>query len=53
MYEAEYRLALRNAGFDGFRVLLFQQNDGVKAAVRAEAGLKFNGGLLASVCSTR
>src|SRR3712207_7985347 len=22
MYEAEYRLALRNAGFDGFRVLL-------------------------------
>ena len=24
MYEAEYRLALRNAGFDGFRVLLFQ-----------------------------
>ena len=25
MYEAEYRLALRNAGFDGFRVLLFQQ----------------------------
>jgi len=26
MYEAEYRLALRNAGFDGFRVLLFQQS---------------------------
>ena len=25
MYEAEYRLALRNSGFDGFRVLLFQQ----------------------------
>jgi hypothetical protein len=24
MYEAEYRLALRNAGFDGFRVMLFQ-----------------------------
>lgn len=25
MYEAEYRLALENAGFDGFRVLLFEQ----------------------------
>jgi len=32
MYESEYRLALQNAGFDGFRVLLFQQNDGIKAA---------------------
>jgi len=32
MYEAEYRLAVQNAGFDGFRVLLFQQTDGIKAA---------------------
>src|SRR5579864_7922756 len=40
MYEAEYRLALQNAGFGDFRVLLFQQNDGVKAA-SGEAGLKF------------
>jgi len=40
MYESEYRLALQNAGFEGFRVLLFQQNDGVKAA-SGEAGLKF------------
>jgi len=40
MYEAEYRLALQNAGFDGFRVLLFQQDDGVKAS-SGEAGLKF------------
>lgn len=40
MYESEYRLALQNAGFDGFRVLLFQQNDGMKAA-SGEAGLKF------------
>ncbi len=40
MYEAEYRLALQNSGFEGFRVLLFQQNDGVKAA-SGEAGLKF------------
>lgn len=29
MYEAEYRLALRNSGFDGFRVLLFQQAGGL------------------------
>jgi predicted nucleotide-binding protein (sugar kinase/HSP70/actin superfamily) len=31
MYEDEYRLALRNAGFDGFRVLLFGQTEGIKA----------------------
>ena len=41
MYEAEYRLAVQNAGFDGFRVLLFQQTDGVKAAT-GEPGLKFS-----------
>ena len=29
MYEAEYRLALRNAGFEDFRVLLFQQSAGL------------------------
>jgi predicted nucleotide-binding protein (sugar kinase/HSP70/actin superfamily) len=40
MYEAEYRLALQNAGFDGFRVLLFQQDDGVNAG-SGQAGLKF------------
>jgi predicted nucleotide-binding protein (sugar kinase/HSP70/actin superfamily) len=40
MYEAEYRFALENAGFGGFRVLLFQQDDGVKAA-SGETGLKF------------
>lgn len=40
MYESEYRLALENAGFEGFRVLLFQQNDGVKAA-SGEPGLRF------------
>ena len=41
MYEAEYRLALRNAGFDGFRVLLFQQSGGLNQA-EAEAGLEMN-----------
>jgi predicted nucleotide-binding protein (sugar kinase/HSP70/actin superfamily) len=41
MYEAEYRLALRNAGFDGFRVLLFQQDGGLNQA-EAAAGLEMN-----------
>jgi predicted nucleotide-binding protein (sugar kinase/HSP70/actin superfamily) len=41
MYEAEYRLALRNSGFDGFRVLLFQQSGGLDQAA-VEAGLEFN-----------
>ena len=40
MYESEYRLALENAGFGGFRVLLFQQDDGIRAA-SGEPGLKF------------
>lgn len=34
-YAAEYRLALQNAGFDGFRVLRFQQDDGVRQKVEA------------------
>src|ERR1700741_3155423 len=41
MYEAEYRLALRNSGFDGFRVMLFQQSGGLNQA-DAEAGLEMN-----------
>jgi len=41
MYEAEYRYALQNAGFGDFRVLLFQQTDGIKAA-SGEPGLKFS-----------
>jgi predicted nucleotide-binding protein (sugar kinase/HSP70/actin superfamily) len=41
MYEAEYRLALRNAGFDGFRVLLFQQAGGLSQS-DGEAGLEMN-----------
>jgi predicted nucleotide-binding protein (sugar kinase/HSP70/actin superfamily) len=31
MYEAEYRLAVQNAGFDGFRIVIIQQNQGVNA----------------------
>lgn len=41
MYEAEYRLALRNSGFDGFRVLLFQQAGGLNQAADAD-GLELN-----------
>ncbi|MFQ5492036.1 MAG: hypothetical protein ACE5GE_15065, partial [Phycisphaerae bacterium] len=41
MYEAEYRLALRNSGFDGFRVMLFQQGGGLDQS-DVEAGLEFN-----------
>ncbi len=41
MYEAEYRLALRNSGFDGFRVLLFSQSGGLDQA-EVEAGLEMN-----------
>jgi predicted nucleotide-binding protein (sugar kinase/HSP70/actin superfamily) len=41
MYESEYRMALENAGFDGFRVLLFSHNDGIKAQ-SGEPGLKFS-----------
>ncbi|MDP6125200.1 MAG: hypothetical protein QGH20_05550, partial [Candidatus Latescibacteria bacterium] len=38
MYEAEFRLALRNSGFEGFRVILFQQNEGLDQS-EIEAGL--------------
>jgi len=41
MYEAEYRLALRNSGFDGFRVMLFQQSGGLSQS-EAGAGLEMN-----------
>ena len=40
MYETEYRLALKHAGFSEFRVLIFQQNAGLKAT-SGEPGLKF------------
>jgi predicted nucleotide-binding protein (sugar kinase/HSP70/actin superfamily) len=41
MYEAEFRLALRNSGFDGFRVMLFQQTGGLSQS-DVEAGLDLN-----------
>ncbi len=42
MYVTEYRKALRDAGFDGFRVLLFQQAGGIKQATGEELGLVLN-----------
>jgi predicted nucleotide-binding protein (sugar kinase/HSP70/actin superfamily) len=39
-YAAEYRLALQNAGYDGFRVLRFQQDEGIKQKIAAP-GLKY------------
>lgn len=41
-YVTEYRKALRDAGFDGFRVLLFQQTDGLKQATGGESALKLD-----------
>jgi predicted nucleotide-binding protein (sugar kinase/HSP70/actin superfamily) len=42
MYATEYRKALRDAGFEGFRVVLFQQKGGLKQATGEEAGLEMN-----------
>lgn len=42
MYVTEYRKALRDAGFDGFRVVLFQQSGGFKQATGEEVGLALN-----------
>ncbi len=41
-YVTEYRKALRDSGFEGFRVILFQQQGGLKQATGEEQGLKMN-----------
>ncbi len=41
-YVTEYRKALRDSGFEGFRVILFQQSGGMKQATGDEFGLKFD-----------
>src|SRR5690242_8617943 len=41
-YVTEYRKALRDSGFDGFRVLLFQQTGGLKQATGDEMGLQMD-----------
>ena len=62
MYVTEYRKALRDAGFDGFRVMLFQQTGGLKQATGDEVGLELNptffmvdheGASSPATCSTR
>jgi predicted nucleotide-binding protein (sugar kinase/HSP70/actin superfamily) len=40
MYVTEYRKALRDAGFDGFRVMLFQQQGGLSQATGDEIGIE-------------
>jgi predicted nucleotide-binding protein (sugar kinase/HSP70/actin superfamily) len=42
MYVTEYRKALRDAGFDGFRVMLFQQTGGMAQATGEGSGLEIN-----------
>lgn len=41
MYESEYRLAVENAGFPGFRILVFQQGAGLKQTKEGSA-IDFN-----------
>jgi predicted nucleotide-binding protein (sugar kinase/HSP70/actin superfamily) len=41
-YVTEYRKALRDSGFEGFRVLLFQQQGGLKQASGEAQGLEMN-----------
>jgi predicted nucleotide-binding protein (sugar kinase/HSP70/actin superfamily) len=40
MYESEYRLALENAGYSGFRLVLYQAEQAIKAAAK-NTGLQF------------
>ncbi|NUN47602.1 MAG: 2-hydroxyglutaryl-CoA dehydratase [Candidatus Brocadiae bacterium] len=41
MYATEYRKALRDAGFDGFRVLLFQQQGGLRQATGPDSAVEY------------
>ena len=42
MYVTEYRKALRDAGFDGFRIMLFDANGGMSQATGREVGLRMD-----------
>ena len=42
MYVTEYRKALRDAGFEGFRVMLFQQTGGLSQVNGDDVGLEMN-----------
>jgi len=41
-YVTEYRKALADSGFEGFRVMLFQQQGGLQQATGEDPGLEFN-----------
>ena len=41
MYEAEFRMALRAAGYNGFRILSFSQDHGIKAST-GHSGMDFS-----------
>ncbi len=41
MYEAEFRTALRAAGYDGFRILSFSQDHGIRAST-GHSGMNFS-----------
>jgi len=41
MYESQFRLGLINAGFEGFRVIVFQQNEGLDQS-KNESALRFD-----------
>jgi predicted nucleotide-binding protein (sugar kinase/HSP70/actin superfamily) len=49
MYVTEYRKALRDAGFEGFRVILFQQTGGFSQATGDDVGLKMDFGFFTSL----
>jgi len=49
-YVTEYRKALRDAGFEGFRVILFQQSGGVKQATGESTGLEINARFFITCC---
>ena len=53
MYVTEYRKALRDAGFDGFRVMLFQQQGGLKQATGDERRPRDEPDVLHRRCSRR
>jgi predicted nucleotide-binding protein (sugar kinase/HSP70/actin superfamily) len=41
MYVTEYRKALRDAGFEGFRIMLFEEKGGFSQETEEDAGLEF------------
>lgn len=49
-YVTEYRKALRDADFEGFRVILFQQSGGVKQATGEGMGLKIDAMFFLTLC---